>query len=443
MPSTAKSYQGLLKTDDQYGISLYICSIHPNAVLRRVAETVFGTGSDLVPEDIAFPVGFAWGAATAAYQIEEGWNADGKGPNVWDTFTHQGGDRVFKNQTGDVACGSYTLWEEDLKCIKQLGLTHYRFSLSWSRLLPDGTTGFINQKGVNYYSKIINNLENDILLTYHFGLPQSLEDEGGWRSEKIIETFDIHAKYYFRTFGDVITINEPYIVAIGGCEKGIARIGTRAYKAAYNVIKAHAKAHCCDKILGENNGFVSIALNSDCRTSTNSVADQKATKGYLSFTLDGFVRTVFTDSEYPAIMKSWISAMHSKQGYLSSRLLEFTKEEKIMIMSIADFFALMLNLRPRKCRQEAVSMGYEAEQIMDPSWPIATGSLCLAVAPWDLHWLLCYIKDTYNNPIIYITDKGLSRSDPALLDDSKRWEYFRLILQKILKEKDFDAVREN
>ncbi|XP_062430490.1 uncharacterized protein LOC134139763 [Rhea pennata] len=82
-----------------------------------------------------------------------GWNADGKGPNVWDTFTHQGGDRVFKNQTGDVACGSYTLWEEDLKCIKQLGLTHYRFSLSWSRLLPDGTTGFINQKG-NCFLKI-------------------------------------------------------------------------------------------------------------------------------------------------------------------------------------------------------------------------------------------------------------------------------------------------
>lgn len=76
-----------------------------------------------------------------------GWDADGKGPSVWDTFTHQGGERVFKNQTGDVACGSYTLWEEDLKCIKQLGLTHYRFSLSWSRLLPDGTTGFINQKG--------------------------------------------------------------------------------------------------------------------------------------------------------------------------------------------------------------------------------------------------------------------------------------------------------
>ncbi|XP_048366064.1 cytosolic beta-glucosidase-like [Sphaerodactylus townsendi] len=99
------------------------------------------------PNEASFPEQFAWGASTAAYQIEGGWNADGKGPSVWDTFTHQAGERVFENQTGDVACSSYALWEEDLKCIKQLGLTHYRFSLSWSRLLPDGTTGFVNQKG--------------------------------------------------------------------------------------------------------------------------------------------------------------------------------------------------------------------------------------------------------------------------------------------------------
>ncbi|KAM3672887.1 cytosolic beta-glucosidase-like [Ammospiza maritima maritima] len=118
-----------------------------STVLHCGTQTQTHTLQQTVLEDIAFPVEFAWGAATAAYQIEEGWNADGKGPNVWDIFTHQGGDGVFKNQTGDVACGSYTLWEEDLKCIKQLGLTHYCFSLSWSRLLPDGTTGFINQKG--------------------------------------------------------------------------------------------------------------------------------------------------------------------------------------------------------------------------------------------------------------------------------------------------------
>ncbi|XP_010159376.1 PREDICTED: cytosolic beta-glucosidase-like [Eurypyga helias] len=177
MPSTGKSYQGLLKTDDQYGISL--STMHPNVCCAELPQV-----SLPVPEDIAFPAGFAWGAAIAAYQIEEGWNADGRGPNVWDTFTHQGGDRVFKNQTGDVACGSYTLWEKDLKCIKQLGLTHYRFSLSWSRLLPDGTTGFINQKGIQHINKL-----------YPFALPQTLEDEGVWSSEKIIETLVIHDTY--------------------------------------------------------------------------------------------------------------------------------------------------------------------------------------------------------------------------------------------------------
>ncbi|XP_051474263.1 cytosolic beta-glucosidase-like [Apus apus] len=133
-----------------------------------------------VPQDIAFPLGFAWGAATAAYQIEEGWNADGKGPNVWDTFTHQGRDRVFKNQTGDVACGSYTLWEEDLKCIKQLGLTHYRFSLSWSRLLPDGTTGFINQK-VLLESLALPNASEDVARRQnekHEAVVQELKDVG-------------------------------------------------------------------------------------------------------------------------------------------------------------------------------------------------------------------------------------------------------------------------
>ncbi|KAM6132421.1 cytosolic beta-glucosidase-like [Pterocles gutturalis] len=134
-----------------------------------------------VPKDIAFPVGFAWGAATAAYQIEEGQNADGNGPNVWDTFTHQGGDRVFKNQTGDVACGSYTLWEEDLKCIKQLGLTHYRFSLSWSRLLPDGTTGFINQKDT-YNNPIIYITENG----FSQSDPALLDDSQLWEYFRLI-----------------------------------------------------------------------------------------------------------------------------------------------------------------------------------------------------------------------------------------------------------------
>ncbi|XP_029382468.1 cytosolic beta-glucosidase isoform X2 [Echeneis naucrates] len=94
-----------------------------------------------------FPLDFAWGAGTAAYQIEGGWQADGKGPSIWDTFCHEKG-RVFKEQNGDVACNSFELWEKDLECIQLLGLTHYRLSLSWARLLPDGTARHVNQKAI-------------------------------------------------------------------------------------------------------------------------------------------------------------------------------------------------------------------------------------------------------------------------------------------------------
>uniref|UniRef100_A0A3B4A491 Uncharacterized protein n=1 Tax=Periophthalmus magnuspinnatus TaxID=409849 RepID=A0A3B4A491_9GOBI len=94
-----------------------------------------------------FPRDFAWGAATAAYQIEGGWQADGRGASIWDTFCH-GTGRVFGDHNGDVACNSYELWEEDLKCILQLGLTHYRLSISWARLLPDGTRQRVNQKAI-------------------------------------------------------------------------------------------------------------------------------------------------------------------------------------------------------------------------------------------------------------------------------------------------------
>lgn len=418
---------------------------------------------DWNPEDASFPEQFAWGASTAAYQIEGGWNADGKGPNVWDTFTHQGGDRVFENQTGDVACGSYTLWEEDLKCIKQLGLTHYRFSLSWSRLLPDGTTGFINQKGVEYYDKVIDSLLGNgvtpVVTLYHFDLPQCFEDQGGWRSESTVKAFDNYAQFCFRTFGDRvkfwITINEPYVVADLGYEKGIMapavkEPGVGAYLVAHNLIKAHATAwHSYDTLFRTmQGGFVSIALNSDWAEPFNPAdpADQAAAKRHIAFCLDWFATPIFLNGDYPTIMKSQVSALSKRQGFSSSRLPEFTEEERMMIKGTADFFSLNYYTTRRIKHQDnthsqpSLTADKEAEQVIDPSWPVATGSSWLSVVPWGLRRLLKYIKDTYNHPIIYITENGFSQSDPAPLDDTQRWEYFRLTLQEILKAIHIDGV---
>ncbi|XP_036996630.2 cytosolic beta-glucosidase [Artibeus jamaicensis] len=409
---------------------------------------------------MAFPVGFGWGAATAAYQVEGGWDADGKGPSAWDTFSHQGGERVFKNQTGDVACGSYTLWEEDLKCIKQLGLTHYRFSLSWSRLLPDGTTGFINQKGIDYYNKIIDDLlanqVTPLVTLFHFDLPQALENQGGWLAEATIESFDKYARFCFSTFGDRvklwITINEPNVFALraydfGTFPPGVPHPGTGGYQAAHNLIKAHARAwHSYDSLFRkEQKGMVSLTIFSAWMepADPNSVSDQEAAKRALAFHLDFFAKPIFIDGDYPEVVKSQVASMSQKQGYPSSRLPQFTEEEKRMIKGTADFFAMhyystrLVKYQENDKGELGVLRDAEIEYFTDPSWISLDW---VYVVPWGIRKLLKYIKDTYNNPVIYITENGFPQGDPTSLDDSQRWEYFRQTFQELFKAIQLDKV---
>ncbi|XP_072476471.1 cytosolic beta-glucosidase-like isoform X2 [Notamacropus eugenii] len=387
---------------------------------------------------------------------EGGWDADGKGPNVWDTFTHQGGDRVFRNQTADVACGSYTLWGEDLKCIKQLGLTHYRFSLSWSRLLPDGTTGFINQKGIDYYNKMIDDLLANgvipVVTLYHFDLPQHLEDQGGWKTGAIVEVFDAYAQFCFGTFGDRvklwITINEPNTLALLAYDKGIfapgvPNPGNRAYQTAHNMIKAHAKAwHSYDSLFRKKqNGQVSMSLFSPWvePADPTSAADQEAAKGIMALALDLFAKPIFIDGDYPAVLKSQVAAMSKKQGYPSSRLPEFTEEEKRMIKGSADFFAIQYYTACLAKHQEYsegelnILKDINTEVFPDPSWKVSQPGSWISVTPWSIRKLLKYIKDLYNNPVIYITENGFPQGDPAPLDDTQRWEYIRQTIQELYK----------
>lgn len=422
-----------------------------------------------IPEDIQqdmdsgkFPDSFAWGASTAAYQIEGGWDADGKGPNVWDTFTHQGGDRVHKNQTGDVACGSYTLWEEDLKCIKQLGLTHYRFSFSWSRLLPDGTTGFINQKGIDYYNKLIDSLlemgVTPLVTLYHFDLPQAVEDQGGWLSEKTVDIFEQYAQFCYTTFGDRvkhwITINEPYYASRLSYESGIFAPGKKlngigGYRAAHNMIKAHAKAwHVYNTFFkAKQQGRVSIALDSDWAEplDPNSLADKEATERYMFFRLHWFANPIFIDGDYPAIMKSIISQKSNEEGLTSSRLPEFTEEEKAMIKGTADFVCLnyyttrkVKPLDTTPCEPHS-NPDTGAEGITEPNWPIS-GVEWLAVVPWGLRRLLAHIKNSFGNLEIFITENGFAQSDPPALQDDHRWGYYQETLMEVLKAIKLDGV---
>lgn len=168
-----------------------------------------------------FPENFIWGAATSAYQIEGGWDADGKGPSIWDTFTQTPG-KTWNSLSGNTACEHYSRYSQDIEHMQRLGIGTYRFSISWARVLPEGT-GRINAKGMDYYKRLVEGLlEAGIVpnaTLYHWDLPQVLEDKGGWVNREVKDWFGEYAALMFREFNGLIplwsTLNEPIALHVG------------------------------------------------------------------------------------------------------------------------------------------------------------------------------------------------------------------------------------
>jgi beta-glucosidase len=221
-------------------------------------------------DELRFPDGFLWGAATAAYQIEGAPDADGKGPSIWDTFTH-GGGTTHHGDTGDVACDSYYLYPQDIGLLKRLGAGAYRFSLSWPRILPAGR-GAVNTKGLDYYNRVIDGLLDagikPAVTLYHWDLPQALQDEGGWANRDVADWFAEFAQVAGEAFGDRvpmwITLNEPWVVAHVGYRDGRHAPGVRdvaqAVAANHHLLLAHGKAVAALRA-APGSGDIGITLN--------------------------------------------------------------------------------------------------------------------------------------------------------------------------------------
>ncbi len=178
---------------------------------------------------------FSLGVATAAYQIEGGFLADGKGPSIWDDFSNKKGN-IYKNQNGNHACRFYEKWQEDVALLKAMHIAHYRFSLSWSRLLPDGLHK-VNSNGIDFYNRLIDRLlELGItpwITLYHWDLPYTLEKEGGWTNREILNWFGRYADLVTRHFGDRVkhwmVLNEPMVFTGAGYFMGIHAPGKRGF----------------------------------------------------------------------------------------------------------------------------------------------------------------------------------------------------------------------
>ncbi|KAB5574897.1 hypothetical protein PHYPO_G00214400 [Pangasianodon hypophthalmus] len=318
---------------------------------------------------------------------------------------------------------------------------------------------YVNEKGLKFYNTIIDQLlENKItpiVTLYHWDLPQVLQEKfGGWQNISMVNYFNDFASLCFERFGNRvkhwITFNNPWSVAVEGYETGehapgLKLKGTGAYRAAHHIIKAHAKVwHTYDsQWRSKQNGLVGISLSGDWGEPvdiTNS-KDIEAAERYVQFYMGWFATPIF-HGDYPQVMKDFIGRKSSQQGFRTSRLPAFSSQEKGYIKGTCDFLGVghfttryITQKTSPPDRGSSYYTDRDLAELVDPRWP-DPGSEWLYSVPWGFRRLLNFIKTQYGNPIIYITENGVSEKMMCTeLCDDWRIQYYRDYINEMLKGK--------
>ncbi|OAY30228.1 beta-glucosidase 12 [Manihot esculenta] len=419
----------------------------------------------------SFPAGFLFGTASSSYQYEGGANEGGKGPSIWDTYTHRYPGKIKDGSNGDVAIDSYHRYKEDVGIMKEMGVDAYRFSISWSRLLPKGKLkGGLNTEGIKYYNNLINELVakgiQPFVTLFHWDLPQALEDEyGGFLSSKIVDDFGDYAEICYKNFGDRvkhwITLNEPWSYSIGGYAIGGLAPGrcsswqhlnctggdsaTEPYIVGHNQLLAHAAAAKLYKMKYQTSqkGMIGITLVSHWFVPfSNAKNDQHAAKRALDFMFGWFMDPLI-NGDYP----------HTLRSLVGNRLPKFSEEQSKMVKGSIDFLGLnyyTANYAAYVPHSNAIQASYlsdsranlSAERNGIPIGPKAASDW-LHVYPRGIQDILLYIKRKYNNPLIYITENGIDELnnetltlEEALIDNMRiDYYYYHLsFLEKAIKD---------
>ena len=266
----------------------------------------------MTDQNLSFPSDFLFGASTASYQIEGGFDEDGRGPSIWDTFSKTPG-RVFEGDTGDVACDHYHRFAEDVAAMADLGLEAYRFSMAWPRIQPTGSGDF-NQAGFDFYHRLFDELEKHgikpLVTLYHWDLPQPLEDNGGWPNRDTAYAFAAYAKRTVEEFKDRdvtwTTFNEPWCTAFLGYGSGAHAPGVsdhaKSLEAMHHLNLAHGLAYKAIKEV-KPDATVSLVLNSHMPRPWNVANPKDVEAAQL---IDALANRVFmepfTKGEYPQIV---------------------------------------------------------------------------------------------------------------------------------------------
>ncbi|CAO1425867.1 unnamed protein product [Diamesa serratosioi] len=402
-------------------------------------------------ENISFPETFIFGSASAAYQVEGAWNLDGKTPSIWDTMTHDHPELIAEGLNADVGPDSYHFYKEDVKALQSVGFQHYRFSVAWTRIIPNISL-VVNQKGIDYYSSLIDELiANDIepvITMYHWDLPQYIQDLGGFVNPLIIKYYEHYADVLFKNFGSRvktwITFNQPYNFCIEGYGDGIfaplvKAAGVGEYLCIHHVLQAHAAAyHLSKNKYREQNSQLGISLNTKQHYSADPKDVYEISDRAQEYSLGLFANPIFSkDGGYPQIMIDEIGNSSVKEGHPWSRLPPMTDEVKKSIQGSADFLGLnYYTSRIIKPKQKTLNdkVGFVndvgIDLMIDPSWKMAKSTWILSV-PQGLRDVLIWIKNRYDNPSVFISENGWS--DDGELEDKGRIEYLKEHMASVAK----------
>ncbi|MCV0403964.1 MAG: beta-glucosidase [Chloroflexi bacterium] len=373
-----------------------------------------------MPPSRTFPDGFAWGAATASYQIEGAVDADGRGPSIWDVFSHTPG-RIRDGSTGDVACDHYHRWAADLDLAAQLGLDAYRFSIAWPRVIPDGD-GDVNVRGLDFYDRLVDGLLErgirPVATLYHWDLPQALEDRGGWAERSAADAFARYAQAVVDRLGDRvpqwITLNEPWVSAFVGYASGRHAPGRTnlrdALLASHHLLLAHARVM---PILRTTEARVGVTLNvSHVLPLTDSPADRDAAE-LADEQVNGWFADPILRGSYPDRMAAWYGSL--LDGIVRHGDLE-------AIHAPIDFIGLNYYVRThvRAVRGDASSsdpmdvLPYRAE-LPDG---VPTTAMGWPVEPDGLRDFLIAFSASHPHVPILITENGSAWDDTVAADGS-------------------------
>lgn len=378
----------------------------------------------------SFPDDFIWGAATSSFQIEGATRADGRGQSIWDTFCATPG-KVANGDTGDPACDHYNHVAEDVSIMRNLGLQSYRFSIAWPRIMPTGR-GAINGNGLDFYKRLVDSLLDagikPMATLYHWDLPQSLQDAGGWASRDTAKRFADYSYALFEELGDVVglwvTINEPAVVSILGHVTGEMAPGhtsvAEGMQVGHNLLLAHGLAvqafrQSAAASARTNGGAgrigitLSLGINDpatdrDCDIEAARLADGMWDRFYLD--------ALFKNG-YPEDVIMWLA----DRGHMPNEngLVEQFAADGDVIQAPMDFLGINYYTR-NMVRRDDEAKPFQATGSAMPG--AAVTAMGWEIYPEGLFRVVKRISDNYTGLPLMITENGAAYDDVLQLDGS-------------------------